>query len=412
MILTMPVYEYSALNRTGKNIKGIIDADNPQAARQKLRSSEIFPIELKETFAQPKDLPSGHISFSSFFHRVPQAEISSMTRQLATLLNAGIPLVSSLEAMIAQATNPLLKKILAEIKESVNEGNGLSFSLAKYPKYFSQVYINMVNAGEASGSLDLVLERLADFSENQEALKGRIRAAMAYPIIMCIIGILALMLLVTFVVPKFVEVFNEMEHALPLPTLIVIGASKMLKSFWWAIMIIFIAIIYGLGQFKKTTQGKRIIDKIKLGAPVIGMINIKMAMARFGRTLGSLTQSGVPLISSLQIVRNIVNNSLFADVIDNAMEEIRAGKALAVPFSRSKWVPPVVIQMITVGEHSGDLEKMLNKIADIYEREVESQIAMLTSMLEPVMILLMAVIVGFIAFSIVLPILEMSQIVH
>lgn len=408
----MPVYEYTALDKSGKNIKGIIDADNPQAARQKLRSSDIFPIELKETFSQPRDLPSGHISFSSLFHRVTPAEISSMTRQLATLLSAGIPLLSSLEALITQATNPLLKKILSEIKESVNQGNGLSFSLAKHPKYFSQIYINMVNAGEASGSLDLVLERLADFSENQEALKGRIRAAMAYPTIMLIIGVLALMLLVTFVVPKFVDVFNEMEATLPIPTLIVMGASKLLKSYWWAILILIIVLVYSLRQFKKTARGSRTWDKIKLNAPVFGIINIKMAMARFGRTLGSLTQSGVPLISSLQIVRNILNNSLFADVIDNAMEEIQAGKSLAVPLSRSKWVPPIVIQMIGVGEHSGELEKMLNKIADIYEREVESQVSMLTSMLEPVMILIMAVIVGFIAFSILLPILEMSQIVH
>jgi len=408
----MPVYEYTALDKSGKNIKGIIDADNPQTARQKLRGSDVFPIELKETFAQPRDLPSGHISFKSLFHRVSHREISSMTRQLATLLNAGIPLLSSLEALITQATNPLLKKILSEIKESVNEGKGLSFSLSKHPNYFSQIYVNMVQAGEASGSLDLVLERLADFSENQEALRGRIRAAMAYPLIMLFIGVLALMILVTFVVPKFVEVFNEMEQTLPVPTLIVISASKLMKSFWWAILLVVIAAAYGLRQFKKTEKGSRLWDKIKLDAPVFGTINIKMAMARFGRTLGSLTQSGVPLISSLQIVRNIANNSLFADVIDNAMEEIQAGKSLAVPLSRSKWVPPVVIQMISVGEHSGELEKMLNKIADIYEREVESQVAMLTSMLEPIMILVMACIVGFIAFSIVLPILQMSQIVH
>jgi general secretion pathway protein F len=408
----MPVYEYTALDKSGKNIKGIIDADNPQAARQKMRGSDVFPIELKETFAQPRDLPSGHISFKFLFHRASHREISSMTRQLATLLNAGIPLLSSLEALITQATNSLLKKILSEIKESVNEGKGLSFSLSKHPKYFSQIYINMVQAGEASGSLDLVLERLADFSENQEALRGRIRAAMAYPIIMLFIGVLALMMLVTFVVPKFVEVFNEMEQTLPVPTLIVIGASKLMKSFWWAILLVVIAVAYGLRQFIKTEKGSRLWDKIKLDAPVFGTINIKMAMARFGRTLGSLTQSGVPLISSLQIVRNIANNSLFSDVIDNAMDEIQAGKSLAVPLSRSKWVPPVVVQMISVGEHSGELEKMLNKIADIYEREVESQVAMLTSMLEPIMILVMACIVGFIAFSIVLPILQMSQIVH
>jgi len=408
----MPVYEYIALDRAGKNQKGIIDADNPLAARQKLRSSDIFPVELKETFARPKNLPSDHISLSSLFYRVTPGELSAMTRQLATLLNAGITLVLSLEALIAQTTNPLFKKILAEIKESVNEGNSFASSLSQHPKHFSQVYINMVRAGEASGSLDLVLERLADFSENREALKGRFRAAMAYPIIMSIIGVIALMVLVTFVVPRFIEVFNEMEQTLPLPTLIVINTSNFLKSFWWAVLLLIIVLLYTIRRLIKTPGGSYLWDKIKFGMPVIGIINIKMAMAGFGRTLGSLTQSGVPLISSLQIVKNIVNNRIFADIIDETIDDVQAGKALAVPLSRSKWIPPIVIQMIGVGEQSGDLEKMLNKIADIYEREVESQMTMLTSMLEPVMILIMAVIVGFIAFSIVLPIVEMSQIVH
>jgi general secretion pathway protein F len=408
----MPIYEYIALDRAGKNQKGIIDADNPLAARQKLRSSDIFPIELKETFAKPKSLSSEHISISALFYRVTPGELSAMTRQLATLLSAGITLVLSLEALIAQTTNPLFKKILSEIKESVNEGNSFASSLSQHPKYFSQVYINMVRAGEASGSLDLVLERLADFSENREALKGRFRAAMAYPVIMSIIGVIALMVLVTFVVPRFVEVFNEMEETLPLPTLIVIGTSSFLKSFWWAVLLLIIAILFTIRRLIKTPGGRYLWDKIKLSVPVIGVINIKMAMAGFGRTLGSLIQSGVPLIPSLQIVKNIVNNNIFADIIDETIDEVQAGKALAVPLSRSKWIPPIVIQMIGVGEQSGDLEKMLNKIADIYEREVESQITMLTSMLEPVMILFMAVIVGFIAFSIVLPIVEMSQIVH
>jgi general secretion pathway protein F len=408
----MPVYEYTALDRAGKNQKGIIDADNPQAARQRLRSSDIFPIELKETFARPKGLPFEHISISSIFHRVTPGEVSSMTRQLATLLSSGITLVLSLEALIDQTTNPLFKKILAEIKESVNEGNSFASSLSQHPKHFSQVYINMVRAGEASGSLDLVLERLADLSEDREALKGRFKAAMAYPIIMCIVGVIALMALITFVVPRFVAVFDQMEQSLPLPTLFVIGASNFLKSFWWAVVLLIAAIIYAVRRLINTPGGRYLWDKIKFGVPVFGIMNIKMAMAAFGRTLGSLVQNGVPLILSLQIVKNVVNNNIFTDVIDQTIEEVQAGKSLAVPLSRAKWMPPVVIQMISVGEKSGDLEKMLNKVADIYEREVESQITMLTSMLEPVIILIMAVIVGFIAFSVVLPIVEMGQVLH
>ena len=408
----MPVYEYTALDTGGKKLKGIVDADSPVAARHKLRESDIFPVEIGETSSLPREVTSGQISISSAFRRATPGELSAVTRQIATLMGAGISLVSSLEALIAQITNPLLKKILAHIKESVNEGNSLASSLSQHPKYFSQIYINMVRAGEASGSLDLVLERLADFSEHNEALKGRLRAAMVYPLIMTVIGALALLLLVTFVVPKFVEVFSEMEQALPLPTLIIIGASNFLKSFWWLLLLILLAVIFAIKQFKKSPRGKNLWDRIKLSAPVMGSINIKITMERFARTLGSLLQSGVPLISSLQIVRNIVNNNQVAHVIDRAMDEIQEGKSLAAPLSKSKWFPPVVIQMITVGEHSGELERMLNKVADIYEQEVESQMTALTSMLEPVMILLMAVIVGFIAFSIMLPILEMSQVIH
>jgi general secretion pathway protein F len=408
----MPVYEYIALNRAGKRLKGIVDADSAMAARHKLRDSDIYPVEIEETSARARKIPSAQIAVSSILRRVKPVELSAVTRQLATLMGAGISLVSSLEALIAQITNPLLKKILAHIKESVNEGNSLAFALSQHPRQFSQVYINMVRAGEASGSLDLVLERLADFSENQEALKGRLKAAMVYPVIMTIIGALALMLLVTFVVPKFVDVFSHMERALPLPTLMVIGASDFLKSFWWVIILLFIFAIIAARRFKNTSRGGYIWDRIKLNAPVLGMINIKMAMARFGRTLGSLTQSGVPLMSALQIVRNIVNNRLIADDIDVAMDEVREGKSLATPLAKSKWFPPVVIQMINVAEQSGNMEDMLNKIADIYEQEVESQVSAMTSMLEPVMILIMAVVVGFIAFSILLPIIEMSQIVH
>jgi general secretion pathway protein F len=407
----MPVYEYTALDKSGRSRKGIIDADSAVAARQKLRGSEIFPVDLKETSSRPKDLHSGQISALSL-RRISSGELSSMTRQLSTLLSAGISLVASLDALVIQITNPQLKRVLAQIKESVNEGNSLAFSLSQHPKLFSQIYINMVQAGEASGSLDLVLERLADFSEHHEALKGRFKAAMVYPIIMSIIGVLALLLLVTFVVPKFVQVFSEMEHTLPLPTLIVIGVSNFVKSFWWLLLFIVIGSLIGGRQFKKTPKGHRLWDLMKLRAPIFGVINIKMAMARFGRTLGSLLQNGVPLLSALQIVRNIVNNILISDVIDTAMDELQAGKALAVPLSSSPWIPPVAIQMITVGERSGELEKMLNKIADIYEREVESQITTLTSLLEPFMILIMTGIVGFIAFSILLPILEMSQIIH
>jgi general secretion pathway protein F len=331
---------------------------------------------------------------------------------MAILLGAGVTLVASLDTIIDQITNPLLKKIMAQVKESVNEGNSLAFSLSQHPKLFSQIYVNMVRAGEASGSLDLVLERLAEFGERQEALRGRFKAAMAYPVFMFFIGTIILFGLVTFVVPQITSIFNEMNQTLPLPTLVLIGVSNFLKSFWWLVLIILGGVIILVRKLIKTPKGRSVWDEVKLRTPVFGVINAKMAMARFGRTLGSLVQNGVPLLSALEIVRNIVNNTLVAQAIDNAMEQIEAGKSLAAPLAQSRWFPPIAVQMISVGEQSGELENMLNKIADIYEGETESQIMAMTAMLEPVMILAMGLSVAFIVVSILLPMFEMNQLIR
>ena len=408
----MAVYEYTALDGAGKNVNGIIDADSPVAARQKLRKSGIFPVNVKETIAKPKEVPSRSFSISNLFKRVKPGELSATTRQLSILLGAGVTLVASLDALISQIANPLLKRIMAQVKESVNEGNSLAFSLSQHPKVFSQVYINMVRAGEASGSLDLVLNRLAEFSEHQQALRGRMKAALAYPIFMMLIGSVILFLLITFIVPNITKIFSEMHHTLPLPTLVLIGLGNFLKSFWWLVLLALGGTILLIKRLIKTPKGSYMWDEIKLRIPLLGTVNTKMAMARFGRTLSSLLQSGVPLLSALKIVRNIVNNTLIAEVIDNAMEEVEAGANLATPLAQSAWFPPIAIQMISVGERSGELEHMLEKIADVYEGEAESQITAMTAMLEPVMILVMGVVVGFIVISILLPIFEMNQMIR
>jgi len=304
-----------------------------------------------------------------------------------------------------------LKKIIAQIKESVNEGNSLTASLALHPKLFSNIYINMVRAGEASGSLDVVLERLAEFGEHQQILKERFQAALVYPIFMAVIGSGVLFFLLSFVVPNLTRIFTEMKQVLPLPTTILIWFSGFMSSFWWAILLFIVAIIFSIKETIKRPKGRFFWDNMKLRLPVIGQINRKIALSRFGRTLGSLLQSGVPLITSLEIVRNIVNNVLIGDVIDDAMEDIQAGKSLNLALSRSVWFPPVFRQMVSVGEQSGDLEGMLHKIADAYEREVETRITGMTALIEPIMILLMAVVVGFIVISILLPIFEMNQMV-
>jgi general secretion pathway protein F len=317
-----------------------------------------------------------------------------------------------LDALIAQVTNPLLKKIMAQVKESVNEGNSLASSLSQHPKVFSQIYINMVRAGEASGTLDLVLERLAEFSEHQQALRGRFKAALAYPVFMFFVGTLVLFFLVAFIVPNIAKLFSDMNQALPLPTIALIGVSNFLKSFWWLVVLALACAVVTARRLKRTPKGQNIFDLAKLRMPIIGDINTKIAMARFGTTLGSLLQNGVPLLSALQIVRNVISNTLIAGVLDSAMEEIQAGKDLATPLGQSRWFPPMAIQMISVGEQSGELEGMLNKIGEIYEREAESQIMAMTSLLEPVMILTMGLAVGFIVISILLPIFEMNQMIR
>jgi general secretion pathway protein F len=408
----MPVYEYTALDRKGKNTRGIVDADSPQAARQKLRASGVYPVEVRQSGSKQKEISGRPVPMSVHFSRVGSAEVTAATRQLAILIGAGVSLVAALDALMAQSSNPAFTRVLAQVKESVNEGNSLAHALSEHPKLFSQIYVNMVRAGEASGSLDLVLARLADFSESQQAFTSRVKAALAYPVLMMIIGSLILFFLVTFIVPNITRIFVEMEQTLPLPTVLLMGVGGFLKSFWWLLAGLAAAVAVVAARLVKSSRGRRIWDEMRLRTPLMGGIHIRMAMARFGRTLGSLLRSGVPVLTAMKIVRNIVNNNAIAEAIDDAMENIGQGTSIAGPLSRSRWFPPMVVQMISVGEQSGELESMLDKIADVYEREAEGRLTAMTSMLEPVMILVMGVVVGFIVISILLPIFEMNQMIR
>ncbi len=407
----MPVFEYTGLNNAGKTLKGILDADSAVAARQKLRGMGIFPVEVKEELSRPKGRSSASMPTIRSFKRIKAGEIHAMTRQLSILLGAGVPLVKSLEALIAQITNQAFKKVMAQIKDSVNEGNSLASSLSQHPKVFSNFYINMVYSGEASGSLEVVLRNLAEFGERQQALRGRFKAALAYPIFMSLIGTGVLFFLITFIVPNITSIFTEMHHTLPLPTIILIEVSHLLKSYWWLLGLALAGVVVIVRHSKRRPRFQYMWDKMKLRIPVLGAILQKIYLARFGGTLGSLLQSGVPLVSALQIVGKIIDNSQIARVIDSAVDDIHAGRGLASTLSQSQWFPSMVIQMISVGEQSGELEGMLIKIAETHEREVESNIIALTSILEPVMILLMGLIVGFVVVSILLPIFEMNQMV-
>jgi general secretion pathway protein F len=408
----MPVYEYTALDIKGKTISGIIDADSSRTARQKLRSSKIFPVSIEEVHDTSKIKTKKSFSFKDSFSRVRPYEISMMTKQLATLLGAGLPLVSAMDALISQIRSQAFKKMLAKIKDSIVEGNSFARSLSLFPGTFSSLYINMVKAGETSGALDIVLDRLADITEKQEALKNRIRAAMAYPVLMSLIGMLVLFFLLTFIVPNITSIFSEMNETLPAPTLFLIKISAFFKNYWWMILIVLAISLFSLNSVRKTVKGRYFFDKTKLLLPRFGILAKKIAVARFSRTLGSLLDNGVPLLSSLEIVKNIVDNALISDAIEAASKEVGRGQGLGPALAGTKMFPDLTIQMILVGEQSGKLEAMLDKIADVFENEVENSIMSMTSLLEPVMILIMAVIVGFIVLSICLPIFEMSTLIR
>lgn len=406
----MPVYEYKALNSAGKNVKGIIDAESEAQAKSRLRSAGSYPVSVKlsKGRSQASDKKSGGVGF---FERIKAEEIHVMTRQLATLVGAGIPLVQSLSSLVDQTFNPALKRVIAQIREKVNEGSTLTRALSDHPKLFSTIYVNMIRAGEASGSLDVVLERLADFGEKQQALESRLRAALIYPIFMAIVGSGILFVLITYVVPNITQVFTDMGRVLPWPTRFLIEFSGFLKQFWWVVIAVAAAGVFGVKYLVSRPAGRSFWDLVKLKAPVVGPVLRKVLLARFASTLGSLLNSSVGLMTSMQIVKTLIDNVRIAAVLDEAMDHIEKGNSMTVALSRSPWFPPMFVQMISVGEQSGNLEGMLEKVSSSYEREVESAILGMTSLIEPIMIVCMGAAVGFVVLSILLPIFEMNQMV-
>jgi general secretion pathway protein F len=408
----MSVFEYVALDEKGNQRKGFIDAPGVAAARQRLREENVYPVEINQSETKKETALSGALKIN-LWERVSANEVAVFTRQLSTLLGAGMPLVPSLSILMNQEQNPLLKKSLAQIREQVNEGKSLTEGMSVFPRIFPPFYLNMVRAGEASGTINLVLERLADFSENQQALMSKIKSAMYYPIAVLSIGSAVIFLLMTFLVPKITGIFADMHQTLPLVTIILITVSNFLKSFWWLILIILAASVAALKYMTAGTEaGRRLWDGARLKMPVFGQINRKIAIARFCRTLATLLQSGVPLLAAMEIVRNIVNNVIIGDAIHQAAKDLEEGKGLSGPLTQSGVFPPLVTEMIAVGEQSGTLEAMLNRIAVAYENESQANIMAMTSLLEPLMIVVMAILVGFIVVSILLPIFEMSQLVR
>lgn len=409
----MPIYEYLALDQGGRKIRGVVDALSTIVARQKLRESKIFPVELNETVGKNRGISAALSGITGLFEKVGLGDISVITRQLATLLGAGLPLVPSLATLVSQTNHPQLKRTLARIKEEVNEGSSLTAGMSFFPQIFSPFYINMVKAGEASGKIGVTLERLADFTEGQQALRTKIRAALAYPLIMFFVGTAVLLFLITYVVPNITKIFEEMHQTLPGITLFLISISSFLKSFWWLLILAVCVSFYATGYvIRHTRRGQYLKDMIKFKAPLFGQLNRKIAVARFSRTLGTLLESGVPLLTALEIVENVVSNRLMADAIRQAARDVEEGQSLSQPLSKNDLFTSMVTEMIAIGEQSGNMESMLHRIADAFEAEVAADVMTITSLMEPLMILFMGFLVGFIVVSVLLPIFEMNQLVR
>jgi general secretion pathway protein F len=413
----MPIYEYKGLDAKGKHAKGLKEADSVKSLRILLRREGIFVTDMKESVGQvisfskkQKDLLSSDVRFKALFQRISAETLGVATRQLATLLQAGVPMVDALNAMIEQIDNQNLKRIFSEVKGDVNEGLSLADSLSKH-NCFSNIYVNMVRAGESSGALEVVLERLAEFLEGQAQLKNRVMGAILYPSVMMLIGSIVMVVMLTSVVPRIAQVFIHSKIQLPLMTRMLIALSSFLSNFWWLVLIGLGVFIFFALRFIKTPRGRFLWDSFKLNAPVIGPIARMISVARFSRTLSTLMASSVPLLSSLQIVRNVLDNSILEKTIDDVRDAVREGEDIATPLKRSGCFPPMVTHMIAIGEKSGQLEQMLTRVANSYEQQVQIRVGMLTSLLEPIMIVIMGGSVGFIVLAILTPIMQMSQMV-
>jgi general secretion pathway protein F len=326
------------------------------------------------------------------------------------LVGAGIPLVEALNALIDQVDHERMKRIVSDVRQRVNEGSTLADAMALHPKAFGTLYVNMIRAGESSGALEVVLVRLADFTEGQARLRSKIVGTLTYPAAMVLIGTVILAILFTVVIPKVVKIFDETRVTLPWTTRGLIAFTSFVHDWWWAMLLLVAAAVWGLLRWRRTESGRAAWDRWVLGLPVFGSLIRQIAIGRFSRTLSTLLKSGVPLLTALDIVKNVVGNVRLAKVVEEARTAIQEGESIAAPLKRSGEFPPLVYHMVAIGERTGALEEMLTNVANAYESQVDTKIGALTSLLEPIMIVGMGVVVAFIVFSILMPILQINTI--
>ena len=409
----MPVFEYRGLLENGSAKTALLEADSVKTLRQTLRKQGVYLTEVLGEKKEAKPGASTEIDVKKLTRgRISTEDVAVLTRQLSTLLGAGVSLVEALNALVDQTEKDRLKRVLSDLKSRVNEGSSLAKALEPHENIFGSLYINMVRAGEHSGALDTVLARLADFTEGQAKLQQKVISTMLYPAVMLVIGGGILIMLMTVVVPKVTKIFDTMKATLPLPTRILIFTSDFFQDYWFILIPGVIFSVLGFLRWTRSKSGRPIWDRQLLRMPLVGNMVRMLAVSRFARTLSTLLRSGVPLLGAMEIVKNVVTNSVLADVVEKARESIREGESIAAPIKRSGEFPPLVHHMIAIGERSGQLEDMLLSVADSYETQVSVRIGALTALLEPLIIVLMGVIIAFVAFSILMPILQLNTAIH
>jgi len=401
----MTVFQYTARTLKGDLVNDKIDLPSRDDVIAHLRKNRMVVVQVR---AAPREFK---LSFK-FGGGVKTRDIVVMTRQFATMINAGLPLVQALDILAQQTENKILADVTRQVVYDVESGHTLADALRKHPRAFSDLYVNMVAAGEAGGILDTILVRLAQFLEKNDAIVRKVKGAMVYPAVICSVAVIAVSVLLIFVIPTFQNMFASVNLELPLPTRIVIGLSNLLKNYWWAILGVIGFIFFSITRYYKTAAGRLQIDRLLLRLPVLGDVLRKSAVSRFTRTLGTLISSGVSILDGLEITARTAGNMVIHNAVMESRASIAGGETIAQPLAKSKVFPPMVISMIAVGEQTGGMDEMLSKIADFYDDEVDAAVSTLLSLMEPIMIVVLGVVVGGMVVAMYLPIFDMVNAVQ
>ena len=414
----MPIFEYKAIAKSGKAAKGVIDADSPAAARRKLREQDLYPTEIGEAAgkgisnaAASEALQTGKRGKREpfFLGRVSVRDVALTTRQFAVLLQAGMPLVEALSALLEQTSKPRLKKALFDIRDRVKGGSSLGDALSRHPRIFSQLYTNMVRSGEAGGALEQVLLRLADIEEQQAKLRARLISMLVYPAFMAMFAVAVILFMMVVIIPRITKIFEKQKQELPAITKVMVGASHFIGYYWWLILLVGAGILLLWRAWVHTEAGRRRWDRFKLQVPLYSSLHLKLVISRFARTLGTMLESGLSMMVALDVVKSVVGNKVIEESMADVKAGVRRGKDLAQPLREAGFFPSMLIHMVELGQRSGQIEAMLLKVADTYDEDVRLAVDALVALLEPVIIVVMGIFVGFLVLSILLPILGMSK---